>query len=175
MRSGCKIGCGNSVWKSCRCGWKMMPRPCMFTGSSCSAMLPGRCRLGSHANQTSKSSGFFLLLLMVGKGHVFILCGGLYICLLRRIPQTAVANRVLNYRCARQPSRAGKIVASGSSIVSYLGETNCPECHQPIKKSTSWAFRHIVKPVDGRPDAASNLQMHHLNCHRHQHDEKEVV
>lgn len=54
-------------------------------------------------------------------------------------------------------------------------DRNCPDCHQPITKSTPWAFRHTVKPVEGGSDAASNLQMHHLNCHRHQHAEKEVV
>ena len=54
-------------------------------------------------------------------------------------------------------------------------DRNCPECNQPITKSTPWAFRHIVKQVDGGTDAAGNLQMHHLNCHRRQHAEKEVV
>lgn len=54
-------------------------------------------------------------------------------------------------------------------------DRNCPECNQPITKSTPWAFRHIVKRADGGADAAGNLQMHHLNCHRQQHAEKEVV
>src|SRR5471032_2968703 len=54
-------------------------------------------------------------------------------------------------------------------------DRNCPECNQPITKSTPWAFRHIVKRADGGADAAGNLQMHHLNCHRQKHAEKEVV
>lgn len=58
----------------------------------------------------------------------------------------------------------------------WLGQDcNCHDCHQPITKSTPWAFRHIVKRPDGGTDAASNLQMHHLNCHRRQQAEKEVV
>ena len=58
----------------------------------------------------------------------------------------------------------------------WLGQDrNCHDCRQPISKSTPWAFRHIVKRADGGTDAASNLQMHHLNCHRRQHAEKEVV
>jgi RNA-directed DNA polymerase len=58
----------------------------------------------------------------------------------------------------------------------WLGQDrNCYDCHQPITKSTPWAFRHIVKRPDGGTDAASNLQMHHLNCHRQQQAEKEVV
>ena len=58
----------------------------------------------------------------------------------------------------------------------WLGQDrNCHDCHQPITKSTPWAFRHIVKRPDGGTDAASNLQMHHLNCHRQQQAEKEVV
>lgn len=50
-------------------------------------------------------------------------------------------------------------------------DRNCPECNQPITKSTPWAFRHIVKRVDGEADAAGNLQMHHLNYYRQQHAE----
>ena len=58
----------------------------------------------------------------------------------------------------------------------WLGQDcKCHDCHQPITKSTPWAFRHIVKRPDGGTDAASNLQMHHLNCHRQQQAEKEVV
>ena len=58
----------------------------------------------------------------------------------------------------------------------WLGQDrNCHDCNQPITKSTPWAFRHIVKRPDGGTDAARNLQMHHLNCHRPQHAEKEVV
>ncbi|MBU0938753.1 MAG: HNH endonuclease [Gammaproteobacteria bacterium] len=44
-----------------------------------------------------------------------------------------------------------------------------------MTKSTPWACRHIVKRSDGGTDAVNNLQMHHLNCHRRQHAEKEVV
>jgi RNA-directed DNA polymerase len=58
----------------------------------------------------------------------------------------------------------------------WLGQDcNCHDCHQPITKSTPWTFRHIVERPDGGTDAASNLQMYHLNCHRQQHAEKEVV
>ena len=58
----------------------------------------------------------------------------------------------------------------------WLGQDrNCHDCHQPITKSTPWAFRHIVKRPDGGTDAMSNIQMHHLNCHRLHHAEKDVV
>jgi RNA-directed DNA polymerase len=42
----------------------------------------------------------------------------------------------------------------------------CSTCQQPITKSTPWVTRHIVKRAAGGSDAASNLQMHHLSCHR---------
>jgi len=42
----------------------------------------------------------------------------------------------------------------------------CPDCQQPITKSTAWDVRHRVKKTEGGTDAASNLQMHHLNCRR---------
>jgi RNA-directed DNA polymerase len=42
----------------------------------------------------------------------------------------------------------------------------CSNCQQPITKSTLWVARHIVRRAEGGSDAASNLQMHHLNCHR---------
>jgi RNA-directed DNA polymerase len=42
----------------------------------------------------------------------------------------------------------------------------CSTCQQPITKSTPWDARHIVKTTEGGSDAASNLQMHHLNCRR---------
>ena len=42
----------------------------------------------------------------------------------------------------------------------------CSTCSQHITKSTPWAARHIVKRAEGGSDAASNLQMHHLNCRR---------
>ena len=42
----------------------------------------------------------------------------------------------------------------------------CTTCQEPITKSAPWGVRHIVKQRDGGTDAASNLQMHHLNCHR---------
>lgn len=42
----------------------------------------------------------------------------------------------------------------------------CPKCHEPITKSTPWATRQVVKTIEGRSEAASNLQMHHLNCRR---------
>jgi RNA-directed DNA polymerase len=42
----------------------------------------------------------------------------------------------------------------------------CPTCQQPITKSTLWGTRHIVPRAEGGSEAASNLYMHHLNCHR---------
>ena len=42
----------------------------------------------------------------------------------------------------------------------------CSTCQSPITKSTPWGARHIVKKREGGSDAASNLQMHHLQCHR---------
>ena len=42
----------------------------------------------------------------------------------------------------------------------------CSTCQKPITKNTPWDVRCIVKRTDGGSDAASNLQMHHLNCHR---------
>jgi len=44
----------------------------------------------------------------------------------------------------------------------------CSTCRTPITKSSPWAVRHIVRKTDGGSDAASNLQMHHSNCHRNQ-------
>lgn len=48
-------------------------------------------------------------------------------------------------------------------------EGKCPTCQDPITKSTPWDARHIVKKTVGGTDAASNLQMHHFNCHRSQY------
>ncbi len=45
----------------------------------------------------------------------------------------------------------------------------CSTCQGSITKSTPWDVRHIVKPTQGGSDAASNLQMHHLNCRRNQY------
>jgi RNA-directed DNA polymerase len=42
----------------------------------------------------------------------------------------------------------------------------CSTCQEPITKGTPWGVRHIVKRAEGGSDAASNLQMHHLNCRR---------
>ncbi len=42
----------------------------------------------------------------------------------------------------------------------------CPDCQKSITKSTPWDVRHIVKLTGGGTDAASNLQMYHLNCRR---------
>jgi len=42
----------------------------------------------------------------------------------------------------------------------------CSVCQNSITTSTPWAVRHIVKRMDGGSDAASNLQMQHLNCRR---------
>ncbi len=45
----------------------------------------------------------------------------------------------------------------------------CSTCQASITKSTPWDVRHIVKKTQGGSDAASNLQMHHLNCRRNQY------
>jgi RNA-directed DNA polymerase len=42
----------------------------------------------------------------------------------------------------------------------------CSNCQQPITKSTSWVTRYIVPRAAGGSDAASNLHLHHFNCHR---------
>ncbi len=42
----------------------------------------------------------------------------------------------------------------------------CSTCQQPITKSTPWGTRHLVPRTEGASDAASNLYLHHLNCHR---------
>jgi RNA-directed DNA polymerase len=42
----------------------------------------------------------------------------------------------------------------------------CSNCQQPITMNTRWDVTHIVKQTDGGTDAASNLQVHHLNCRR---------
>lgn len=42
----------------------------------------------------------------------------------------------------------------------------CSNCQQPITMNARWDVTHIVKQTDGRTDAASNLQVHHLNCRR---------
>jgi RNA-directed DNA polymerase len=52
----------------------------------------------------------------------------------------------------------------------------CPHCQAPITKNTPWSIRHIVRKPDGGTDAASNLQMYHLNCRRHNfHAQNDVV
>jgi RNA-directed DNA polymerase len=42
----------------------------------------------------------------------------------------------------------------------------CSTCQQPITMNTRWDVTHIVKQADGGTDAASNLQVNHLNCRR---------
>ncbi len=42
----------------------------------------------------------------------------------------------------------------------------CCSCQAPIMKGSPWDVRHIVKRVDGGTDAASNLQLYHLDCRR---------
>lgn len=51
----------------------------------------------------------------------------------------------------------------------------CSHCQQPITKRTPWDARHIVKRAEGGSDAASNLQLHHLNCHRNSYYAKNYV
>ncbi|SOE97604.1 RNA-directed DNA polymerase [Burkholderia sp. D7] len=43
----------------------------------------------------------------------------------------------------------------------------CPDCQEPIAKGTPWVVRYIVKRTEGGSDAARNLELHHLNCHRY--------
>jgi RNA-directed DNA polymerase len=42
----------------------------------------------------------------------------------------------------------------------------CSSCQQPITKATPWGTSFIVKKFEGGSNAASNLQLHHSNCHR---------
>ncbi|MGK5081648.1 group II intron reverse transcriptase/maturase [Janthinobacterium sp. HLX7-2] len=42
----------------------------------------------------------------------------------------------------------------------------CCSCEEPILLGSPWDARHTVKRVDGGTDAASNLQLHHLDCRR---------
>ena len=51
----------------------------------------------------------------------------------------------------------------------------CSTCQQPITKSAPWDARHIVSRAEGGSDAASNLQLHHLNCHRNSYHAKTYV
>jgi RNA-directed DNA polymerase len=44
----------------------------------------------------------------------------------------------------------------------------CSTCQASITTSTPWEARRIVKKMQGGSDAASNLQMHHLNCRKNQ-------
>ncbi|CAN7739610.1 group II intron reverse transcriptase/maturase [Paraburkholderia hospita] len=55
-------------------------------------------------------------------------------------------------------------------------DRSCPDCQKPITNHTPWRVRHMVKRADGGTDAASNLQLHHLICHRNQrYAEDDVV
>ncbi|HLB47888.1 MAG TPA: group II intron reverse transcriptase/maturase, partial [Anaerolineales bacterium] len=51
----------------------------------------------------------------------------------------------------------------------------CSTCQASITKSTPWDVRRIVKRTQGGSDAASNLQMHHLNCRRNQYQAQNAV
>jgi RNA-directed DNA polymerase len=42
----------------------------------------------------------------------------------------------------------------------------CCSCQEPIMMGSPWDVRHTVTRVDGGTDAASNLQLHHLDCRR---------
>lgn len=44
----------------------------------------------------------------------------------------------------------------------------CSVCQAAITKSTPWRACHIVKMTEGGSDAAGNLQLQHLDCHRPQ-------
>lgn len=46
----------------------------------------------------------------------------------------------------------------------------CPTCQEPIAPGSPWATRFIVKKSDGGSDAASNIQLHHPDCHGSQKD-----
>ena len=51
----------------------------------------------------------------------------------------------------------------------------CSTCQASITTSTPWDVRRIVKKTQGGSDAASNLQMHHLNCRRNQYQAQNAV
>lgn len=51
----------------------------------------------------------------------------------------------------------------------------CSTCQASITTSTPWDARRIVKKMQGGSDAASNLEMHHLNCHRKQYQANHAV
>jgi RNA-directed DNA polymerase len=42
----------------------------------------------------------------------------------------------------------------------------CPDCQEPITTGIRWGVRRVVKRTEGGSDAAGNLQVHHLDCHR---------
>ena len=47
-------------------------------------------------------------------------------------------------------------------------DRRCSVCHTPITRLTPWDVHFLVKKTDGGLNAASNLYMHHSNCHRNQ-------
>lgn len=52
----------------------------------------------------------------------------------------------------------------------------CQTCQEPITPGSPWATRFIVKRTDGGSNAASNLQLHHPDCHGYQkHARTKVV
>ncbi len=67
-------------------------------------------------------------------------------------------------------SRWGKKMLNSSKGRSKLyrvwqrQEGMCSSCQELITKQTPWNVRHIRLRSEGGSDAASNLQMHHLNC-----------
>jgi RNA-directed DNA polymerase len=47
----------------------------------------------------------------------------------------------------------------------------CPVCNLPITQETDWDIHHKIRRVDGGDNRASNLIMHHINCHRKTHSQ----
>ena len=45
----------------------------------------------------------------------------------------------------------------------------CPTCQEPIAPGSPWATRFIVKRTAGGSGAASNIQLHHPDCHGSQY------
>jgi RNA-directed DNA polymerase len=45
----------------------------------------------------------------------------------------------------------------------------CPTCQEPIAPGSPWATRFIVKRTEGGSGAASNIQLHHPDCHGSQY------
>ena len=45
----------------------------------------------------------------------------------------------------------------------------CPNCREPITKTTGWHVHHILPKAQGGMDNLANLVLLHPNCHRQAH------